>query len=144
MSGNLTINMPVNWRYRMGYWFVFLIFLMILLIFLIVFVHLVNVSLLFLISLVLILILIVNHHSFLLNLDFVFLIFVMIFSPPDKGNNAALVLADQAATIFRRQSSTFTDGRILYRAPSITTIGITDEGYFHVNVVVPYLRDSYH
>jgi hypothetical protein len=72
------------------------------------------------------------------------LIFVMIFSPPDKGNNAALVLADKAATIFRRQSSTFTDGRILYRAPTVTTIGITDEGYFHVNVVIPYIRDSYH
>ena len=72
------------------------------------------------------------------------LIFVMIFSPPDEGNNASLVLADAAADIFRRQSSTFTDGRILYRAPSITPIGITDEGYFHVNVVIPYLRDSYH
>ena len=72
------------------------------------------------------------------------LIFVMIFSPPDKGNNAALVLADTAAEIFRRQSSTFTDGRILYRAPSITALGITDEGYYQVNVVIPYIRDSYH
>lgn len=72
------------------------------------------------------------------------LIFVMIFSPPDKGNNASLVLADAAATIFRRQSTSFTDGRILFRAPSITPIGITDEGYFHVNVVIPYIRDSYH
>lgn len=72
------------------------------------------------------------------------LIFVMIFSPSDKGNNAALTLADKAAVIFRRQSSSFTDGRILYRAPSIKAIGITDEGYFHVNVVIPYIRDSYH
>ena len=72
------------------------------------------------------------------------LIFVMIFSPPDQGNAAALTLAEQAAVIFRRQSSTFTDGRILYRAPSITPIGITDEGYFHINVVIPYIRDSYH
>jgi hypothetical protein len=72
------------------------------------------------------------------------LIFVMIFTPPDKGNAAALALADTAAVIFRRQSSTFTDGRILYRAPSIKAIGITDEGYFHVNVVIPYIRDSYH
>ncbi len=72
------------------------------------------------------------------------LIFVMIFSPPDQGNAAALALADNAAAIFRRQSSSFTDGRILYRAPTITPIGITDDGYFHVNVVVPYLRDSYH
>jgi hypothetical protein len=72
------------------------------------------------------------------------LIFVMVFSPADKGNNAALTLADQAAVIFRRQSSSFTDGRILYRAPSIKAIGITDEGYFHVNVVIPYIRDSYH
>ena len=72
------------------------------------------------------------------------LIFVMIFSPPDKGNAAALALGEQAAVIFRRQSSTFTDGRILYRAPSIKPIGITDEGYFHVNVVIPYVRDSYH
>ena len=72
------------------------------------------------------------------------LIFIMVFSPPDKGNAATLALADQAAEIFRRQSSTFTDGRILYRAPSITPIGITDEGYFHVNVVIPYIRDSYH
>jgi len=72
------------------------------------------------------------------------LIFVMVFSPPDKGNAATLVLADNAAEIFRRQSSTFTDGRILYRAPTITPIGITEEGYFHVNVVIPYIRDSYH
>jgi hypothetical protein len=72
------------------------------------------------------------------------LIFIMIFSPPDKGNAAALALADTAASIFRRQRSTFTDGRILYRAPTITPIGITDEGYFHVNVVIPYIRDSYH
>ncbi len=72
------------------------------------------------------------------------LIFVMIFSPPDGGNKAALVLADLAADTFRRQSSMFTDGRILYRAPSIKPIGITDEGYFHVNVVIPYIRDSFH
>lgn len=72
------------------------------------------------------------------------LIFIMVFSPPDKGNAAALALADQAAEIFRRQRSTFTDGRILYRAPTVTPIGITDEGYFHVNVVIPYIRDSYH
>ena len=72
------------------------------------------------------------------------LIFVMIFSPPDKGNAVALALAEQAAVIFRRQRSTFTDGRILYRAPSTKPIGITDEGWFHVNVVIPYVRDSYH
>lgn len=72
------------------------------------------------------------------------LIFIMIFSPPDQGNAAGIALADAAADIFRRQSSTFTDGRILYRAPSITPIGITDEGYFHINVVIPYIRDSYH
>ena len=72
------------------------------------------------------------------------LVFVMIFSPPDKGNAAALALADTAAAIFRRQSSTFTDGRILFRAPTVTPIGITDEGYFHINVVIPYIRDSYH
>lgn len=71
------------------------------------------------------------------------LLFVMIMSPPDKGNNAALVLADTAAAIFRRQSSSFADGRILYRAPSIETIGLTDEGWFQVNVVVPFIRDSY-
>ena len=70
------------------------------------------------------------------------LIFIMIFSPPDEGNNAALVLADTAATIFRRKSSTIVDGRILYRAPSIETIGITDEGWYQVNVIIPYIRDS--
>lgn len=72
------------------------------------------------------------------------LIYIMVFSPPDTGNAAALALADQAAVIFRRQRSTYTDGRILYRAPTTTPIGITDEGYFHVNVVIPYIRDSYH
>lgn len=71
------------------------------------------------------------------------LIFVMVFAPPDRGNNAALVLADNAAEIFRRQSSTIVDGRILYRAPSIQPIGLTDEGWFHVNVVIPYIRDSF-
>lgn len=72
------------------------------------------------------------------------LIFIMVFTPPDKGNNAALALADQAADIFRRQSSSFTNGRILYSAPTVTPIGITEEGYFHVNVVIPYARDSFH
>lgn len=72
------------------------------------------------------------------------LIFVMIFTPPDEGNAGAISLGEQAAAIFRRQSSTFTDGRILYRAPSVQPIGITDEGWFHVNVVIPYIRDSYH
>lgn len=72
------------------------------------------------------------------------LIFVMVFTPPDQGNNAALSLADQAADIFRSQTSSFTNGRILYSAPSVTPIGITDEGYFHVNVVIPYVRDSFH
>ena len=72
------------------------------------------------------------------------LIFVMIFTPPDQGNNAALVLADQAADIFRRQTSTFANGKISYRAPNVEPLGITDEGYFQVNVVIPYTRDSYH
>jgi len=72
------------------------------------------------------------------------LIFVMIFSPPDQGNAATFALADAADAIFRRQTSSYTDGRILYRTPTITPIGITDEGYFHVNVVIPYIRDSYH
>lgn len=72
------------------------------------------------------------------------LIFVMVFVPSDKGNAVAMSLGDQAADIFRRQRSTFTDGTILYRAPTVEPIGITDEGYFHVNVVVPYTRDSYH
>ena len=71
------------------------------------------------------------------------LIFVMIFVPPDDGIHGALVLADNAAAIFRRQSSGFTDGRILFRAPTIQPLGNTDEGWFHVNVVVPYIRDSY-
>lgn len=71
------------------------------------------------------------------------LIFVMIFAPPDTGNNVALALADTAAAIFRKQSSTIVDGRILYRAPSIETIGLTDEGWFQVNVVIPYIRDSF-
>jgi len=72
------------------------------------------------------------------------LIFVRVYSPPDKGTAAALVLADQVAVIFRRQRSTFTDGRILYRAPTVTPVGISDEGWFQVNVVIPYIRDSYH
>lgn len=72
------------------------------------------------------------------------LIFVMVFVPSDQGNAIALGLADQAADIFRRQNSTFTDGRILYETPTVEPIGITDEGYFHVNVVIPYKRDSYH
>ena len=71
------------------------------------------------------------------------LIFVMIFSPPDTGNNAALALADTAAAIFRRKRSTIVDGRILYRSPSIKPIGLTDEGWFQVNVTIPYIRDEF-
>ena len=72
------------------------------------------------------------------------LIFVRVYIPPDRGTAEALTLADQAADIFRRQRSSFTDGRILYRTPTITPIGLTEENYFQVNVVIPYVRDSFH
>ena len=72
------------------------------------------------------------------------LIFIRVFTPPDRGTAEGLSLADQAADIFRAARSSFTDGRILYRTPTVTPIGVTDEGYFQVNVVIPYARDSYH
>lgn len=72
------------------------------------------------------------------------LIFVTVYGPPDRGTREALELADQAADIFRKQRSTYTNGRILYRTPTITPLGLTEEQYFQVNVVIPYVRDSYH
>lgn len=78
------------------------------------------------------------------------LIIFQVFTKADIGDGPARALADQIATIFRRQSISYTDGRALIEAPAIRVIG-PDAGnstggeggaWFQVNVSIPYKRDT--
>jgi len=71
-------------------------------------------------------------------------VFVQVFTPEDQGDKPALVLADEAALIFRgKQVSSGANGRIIFRTPMIRAIGVTDDGWFQVNVVIPFIRDEF-
>lgn len=65
------------------------------------------------------------------------LILVQIFVPTGSGTNAARVLADEAAEIFRDQEF---DG-VLCRSPSIQNVGQSGD-WAQFNVSVPYKRDE--
>jgi hypothetical protein len=64
----------------------------------------------------------------------------MIFAPLNKGDNAALLLADQAAAIFRGWQDATT--RMRFReAPYVRQVG-AEEKWYHVNVYAPFERDT--
>jgi hypothetical protein len=71
-------------------------------------------------------------------------VFVQIFGLVDKGDALVLGYADQAAAIFRDQEVTLegNTGRILFGIPMINVVGRTDDGWFQVNVSVPFARDE--
>jgi len=64
-----------------------------------------------------------------------------VFMPEETGSQAARTHADTIEAIFRRaQFSSGSSGTILCRTPSITTVGVAD-GWFQVQVSVPFQRD---
>lgn len=68
------------------------------------------------------------------------LVTVMIFTTLNKGDKAALELADQVLGIFRHYVDA--TNKILFReAPFIRRVGATDRWY-HVNALCPFQRDE--
>lgn len=62
---------------------------------------------------------------------------IQLFSPLNQGNNAVLVAADQVSDLFRNWcGATITCG-----AASVNDIGNDDNGYYQVNVTVPFHTD---
>jgi len=61
---------------------------------------------------------------------------IYIFVPQNTGTQAAKGLADTASAIFRGVTS----DEIIFRAPSIKTIGISG-AWYQINVLVPYEWD---
>jgi hypothetical protein len=71
------------------------------------------------------------------------LVIVQVFTETNQGDGPALTLADQVATIFRKQSVAYTNGRAIFRAPQVRVIGPnSDAAWFQVNVSIPYIRDN--
>ena len=62
-----------------------------------------------------------------------------IFVPQGQGTETARDLADIAAEIFRNWQDT--TNKIRCRSPYLTRIG-EEEGWFQMNVTVPYIRDE--
>jgi len=68
------------------------------------------------------------------------IVVVQVFTPANWGDKTALDLADSVAALFRRQRLSYTDGSVLFRTPSVRTIGV-DGAFYQVNVSVPFVRD---
>lgn len=66
------------------------------------------------------------------------LITVQVFTPVDKGSQAAFDLADDVSEIWRGASFS----GIIARVPSATVAGVRD-GWFQINVDVPFYFDEY-
>lgn len=66
------------------------------------------------------------------------LVIVQIFAPLDKGNAAALAKADAVAAIFRD----WCGSTVRCRTPSIKEVGPDGNGWYQVNVSVPFQRDE--
>lgn len=65
-------------------------------------------------------------------------VFVQVFAPTDKGVKSALEIADDAAAALRRYSTT----GLFTRTPLVQDVGPTDDGWYQVNVSIPYQRDE--
>lgn len=63
---------------------------------------------------------------------------IQIFSPIQKGVRALTALADHMATIWR----SVTVSGIVFRTPSLYRVGDTTDGWFQMNVSVPYRWDE--
>ena len=60
---------------------------------------------------------------------------VQVFVPVHEGDKTALTLADQIVTAFRR---TTISGSVVFRTPSVLTVGSTGGKWWQVNVTCPF------
>lgn len=65
-------------------------------------------------------------------------VIVQVFVPKGAGSGRALELGDRAAALFRAT----TIGPAVFRAPRIDEIGDDGRGWWQVNVIAPYFRDT--
>lgn len=66
---------------------------------------------------------------------------IMIFSPANAGDGAALALADTALAVFRKWSD-LTSGVKFLQSPYAQTVGLEGK-WFHVNVLCPFQWDAF-
>lgn len=70
------------------------------------------------------------------------LIVVQVFTPENTWTNLAAGYCDTIAGIFRRQEfSSGGSGLVRCRVPNVRTVGVKN-GWFQMNVEVPYIRDK--
>lgn len=68
-------------------------------------------------------------------------VIVMIFTPAGAGDQRALELADRVAAIFRGWQPPLTGLRFL-RPPFVRRVG-QEQKWYHINVIIPFQRDSH-
>lgn len=66
------------------------------------------------------------------------IIYIQIFTPSNTGDGVALQRADEAAGIFRKWCGT----NITCRDASIKVVGSTGDGWYQINVSIPFIRDE--
>lgn len=62
---------------------------------------------------------------------------VQVFVPVGDGSQPAFALADQIAVIWR----SVTVGGIIFKTPSVQRVGDTQDGWYQVNLSVPFYWD---
>lgn len=65
-------------------------------------------------------------------------IFVQIFTVSNKGDAEALTLADNVKTIFNNWNGV----NVVCRAAKIINVGNDGQGWYQVNVAIPFIRDE--
>ena len=73
-----------------------------------------------------------NNHRF------TGVIYIQVFTATNAGDSVALQRADEAAAIFRNWCGT----NIRCREATIKTIGANADGWYQINVSIPYRRDE--
>ena len=70
-------------------------------------------------------------------------VFIQVFVPEGSGDHGARVLCDAAVAAFTGANRvlTTTDGRILFRQPTVRDIGAS-KPHYQYNVSIPYLYDT--
>ena len=66
------------------------------------------------------------------------IIYLSLFCPPNTGNGQIMIQADNMANIFR----SWNGQSVKCRTPSIKHIGTVSDGWYQVNVVIPFQRDE--
>jgi hypothetical protein len=66
------------------------------------------------------------------------LVVVQVFVPIQSGTRGGRALADQVASLFR----SVTVSGIFFRTPSLQRVGDTSDGWFQMNVNVPFFWDE--